>query len=276
MSHSREISPAGRGRGSRNQSETGKATDAVEGPHLHTHSGLSPPLRANGPGGYRSRQWNCVSEIWRSPSRSWEILLWSLHQSLCFPNFLYNSMYQLTRLVFRTAKGSIPTPSNHASRRSFNMIADMLNDTLERAPKDYSAAKVNVSLFSIFFTIWKLSLIPCYQALFRDHFRCVITGKYDETSFMKIAEVRNRVIAEDANTVPTQCLHIFSQSTNFNIEPGTEKVCLYSSGRSLITIFSYSETTLLPCRLLWHVSVTWISLKNSTAPAFTIWKILWQ
>ena len=58
----------------------------------------------------------------------------------------FNSDLDLTRSPVRANKGRIPTPSNHASRPSFDMIADMVNDTLMEAPQSHADAKKNVGL----------------------------------------------------------------------------------------------------------------------------------
>ena len=61
----------------------------------------------------------------------------------------------LTQSPVRANKGRIPTPSNHASRPSFDTMADMINDTLTVAPQSHSTAKKNVGRvfsFQEFFT----------------------------------------------------------------------------------------------------------------------------
>jgi len=64
------------------------------------------------------------------------------------------------------------------------------------------------------------------QALICDGYRCVVTKKYDETSVSQIQELEERVTSDpSAGTEPMQCAHIFSESTNYKIEPGSDKVC---------------------------------------------------
>jgi len=62
-----------------------------------------------------------------------------------FPNPLVQQR-SLTHSPVRANKGRIPTPSNHASRPSFDTIADMVNDTLMEAPQSHADAKKNVGL----------------------------------------------------------------------------------------------------------------------------------
>ena len=83
---------------------------------------------------------------------------------------------------------------------------------------------------SALLSIRKFSLTPTYQALFRDGYRCVVTGKYDMTSVLLIKELREKANADRSlKTDGTQCAHIFSESTNQGIELGSPKVCPYLS-----------------------------------------------
>jgi hypothetical protein len=70
-------------------------------------------------------------------------------------------------------------------------------------------------------------LIHTEQALIRDGYRCVVTKKYDMTSVLQIRGL-NEMVSSDPNARgdPTHCAHIFSESTNLNFEPGSDKVCL--------------------------------------------------
>jgi len=104
--------------------------------------------------------------------------------------------------AFRANKGRIPTPSNHASRPSFDTIADMVNDTLMEAPQSHADAKKN--------------------ALIRDEYCCVVTKRYDASSVKRIRELHERVVSDpSADTEATQCAHIFAESTNSGIAPGS-------------------------------------------------------
>ena len=64
-----------------------------------------------------------------------------------------------------------------------------------------------------------------HQALIRDGYRCVVTGKYDTRSVKMIRELKEMVdLDPSARRESTQCAHIFSESTNSSIEPGSAKV----------------------------------------------------
>ena len=111
----------------------------------------------------------------------------------------------------------------------------MLNDTLEDAPQSHSTAKKHVS---IGLSIHEFSLPPTDQALFRDGYRCVVTGKYDMSSVLAIKELRERLNADcTLKTDGTQCAHIFAESMNQNIELGSSKVRPYLSARFLMITF---------------------------------------
>ncbi|KDR73312.1 hypothetical protein GALMADRAFT_270137 [Galerina marginata CBS 339.88] len=113
--------------------------------------------------------------------------------------------------AFRANRGRTPTPSNHASPRSFDTVADMVNDTLEHAPQSHSTAKKH--------------------ALIRDGYCCVVTGKYDMDSVLVIKELRDKLNADRSlETDGTQCAHIFAEFTNQDIELGPHKVFIIRFG----------------------------------------------
>ena len=63
-----------------------------------------------------------------------------------------------------------------------------------------------------------------YQALIRDGYRCVVTGRYDLTSVKTIRELQERFKSDlNMDTTVTHCAHIFAESTNSSIEPGSAK-----------------------------------------------------
>ena len=71
-------------------------------------------------------------------------------------------------------------------------------------------------------------LIHPGQALIRDGYRCVVTKRYDLTSVLQIRELNEMVDSDpSAQGDSTYCAHIFSESTNSNIEPGTDRVCFF-------------------------------------------------
>ncbi|KAF8905958.1 hypothetical protein CPB84DRAFT_1813942 [Gymnopilus junonius] len=125
--------------------------------------------------------------------------------------------------AFRANKGPIPTPSNHASRPSFDTISDMINDTLIEAPQSHADAKKLV-------------------ALIRDGYRCVVTGKYDANSVTIVRELRERITQDSSlRREATECAHIFAESTNSSIEPGTPKRDYASSMWAVMRRFGYEE-----------------------------------
>src|SRR6267378_6004983 len=68
-------------------------------------------------------------------------------------------------------------------------------------------------------------LIHTCQALIRDGYRCVVTGKYDARSVREIRELNELVLSDPSlRREVTQCAHIFAESTNASIERGSGKV----------------------------------------------------
>jgi hypothetical protein len=104
-------------------------------------------------------------------------------------------------------------------------MADMINDTLTVAPQSHSTAKKKVGHV---FSFQESSLIRSDQALIRDGYRCVVTGKYDTRSVLEIRELKEMLESDlSLKMERTQCVHIFAESTNADIEPGSEKVYPY-------------------------------------------------
>jgi hypothetical protein len=96
---------------------------------------------------------------------------------------------------FKKNKGRTPTPSDHPSRPSFDKVKADLKAMIKEAPKDHREAKT--------------------QALVRDGYRCVVTGKYDV-----LAETESLVDLEvilTAGSVHTELAHILPESTYFNV-----------------------------------------------------------
>lgn len=52
----------------------------------------------------------------------------------------------------------------------------------------------------------------CLQALFRDGYKCVLTGFYDKVTLMKVPELNAKSVAENVPTIKTQVAHLFSES----------------------------------------------------------------
>ena len=114
----------------------------------------------------------------------------------------------LTHSPVRSNKGPIPTPSNHASRPSFDTLADMINDTLEESPQSHAEAKKHVGLVLFSLSRNSRSSHPG-QALIRDGYRCVVTKSYDIASVMKIRELKQTVDSDpSAQGDSTHCAHI--------------------------------------------------------------------
>lgn len=56
----------------------------------------------------------------------------------------------------------------------------------------------------------------------RDGFRCVVTGDYDVSSVKRSRELEKAQEVENAGLCPTECAHIFAESTNANISGSNE------------------------------------------------------
>ena len=105
----------------------------------------------------------------------------------------------------------------------------MIKATLVDAPQSHVEAKKNVGLVLSFH---ESSLIDTCQALIRDGYRCIVTGKYDSRSVLDIRDLNDLLLSDPTLRIEvTECAHIFTESTNSFIEPGSAKVCtpIYSS-----------------------------------------------
>jgi hypothetical protein len=58
------------------------------------------------------------------------------------------------------------------------------------------------------------------QALARDDYRCIVTGRYDITSVQTFPSIMQRRMIERVASVNTQAAHIFPASTNKGIIAG--------------------------------------------------------
>ncbi|RXW12255.1 hypothetical protein EST38_g13597 [Candolleomyces aberdarensis] len=121
--------------------------------------------------------------------------------------------------IFKSNKGQIPTPSNHASRPSFDRKVDMMADLLDDAPLSHSTAKKRVLSSRIPIPG---TLLILHQALVRDGYRCVITGAYDFPSIDKCPELMEEA-GPDASCAFTELCHIFSASTSVSLENGDKR-----------------------------------------------------
>ncbi|KIJ46274.1 hypothetical protein M422DRAFT_165576 [Sphaerobolus stellatus SS14] len=111
--------------------------------------------------------------------------------------------------AFRVNKGRTPIPSNHPSRPSFDTLADMIKGILEEAPRSHATAKEQASLFI---------------ALLRDRFRCAITKDIDDPSADKFPEISEEVERGGLRVCFTHCAHIIPESTNWDLEKGSNKL----------------------------------------------------
>ncbi|TFK31757.1 hypothetical protein BDQ12DRAFT_707890 [Crucibulum laeve] len=117
---------------------------------------------------------------------------------------LGQTYYNFYIKAFRSNKGRTPAPSSHPSRRSFDNLKDIIGGTLVEAPQSHVNAKAN--------------------ALIRDNFRCVVTRRYDDNSVRQNKELEEIYKSDPHSmTAETQCAHIFAESTNANIAPGSDK-----------------------------------------------------
>ncbi|KAK7680287.1 hypothetical protein QCA50_016527 [Cerrena zonata] len=120
---------------------------------------------------------------------------------------LYDSIYTLgTHYLnhfirpFKKYKGRTPTPSGHVSCPSFDRKQEFIKANLVSTPTSHSQLKIN--------------------ALIRDGYRCMVTGKFDSDSLSKITELAiefrsYQSARKDYGT--TNCCHIIPASTNMNL-----------------------------------------------------------
>lgn len=101
----------------------------------------------------------------------------------------------------------------------------MIGDTLDVAPESHAKAKELVRILN-YHDGGLLTRIN--QALIRDDHRCIVTGKRDRiavTSDPKmIAKFTSGELSVDSDMAETQCAHIFSESSNWNI---SDEVCAF-------------------------------------------------
>ncbi|KAF8912414.1 hypothetical protein CPB85DRAFT_1434470 [Mucidula mucida] len=89
----------------------------------------------------------------------------------------------------------IPTPDalfEHVSPASFDEAKESIAGHIKEAPQTEKDAKD--------------------AALFRDGYRCAITGHYDRPSYAKYPEIKKRALEHHGALVKTQCAHLFSES----------------------------------------------------------------
>ncbi|GLB39039.1 hypothetical protein LshimejAT787_0602010 [Lyophyllum shimeji] len=89
----------------------------------------------------------------------------------------------------------------------------------------FRANKGNATYFGQHPPITHLSHVTAKKnALIRDGYRCVITGEYDICSVNEIRELHEKLTSDPSlRTGPTECAHIFAESTNSSIDPESAK-----------------------------------------------------
>ena len=112
-------------------------------------------------------------------------------------------------------KGRTPVASRHPSRPTFDNHKEWLQPLLMEAPQDHQSAKNKVGPHHDLGISLQIQLLV--QALVRDGFRCVISGKYEATSYDQSEGLPQKVAAEDQLATPTRCAHIFPDFTNAQI-----------------------------------------------------------
>lgn len=120
-------------------------------------------------------------------------------------------------------KGRTPTPSGHVSCPSFDRKQEFIKANLVSTPTSHSQLKINVRHEICLVTHFD---DPSAQALIRDGYRCMVTGKFDSDSLSKITELAiefrsYQSARKDYGT--TNCCHIIPASTNMNLVD--DKVC---------------------------------------------------
>ncbi|KAJ7928184.1 hypothetical protein B0H13DRAFT_1007231 [Mycena leptocephala] len=64
------------------------------------------------------------------------------------------------------------------------------------------------------------------DALFRDGYKCVLTGFYDKVTLMKVPELNAKSVAEDVPSIETQVAHLFSESAQSNAQYTTSAMAI--------------------------------------------------
>ncbi|KAI6162724.1 hypothetical protein EDD17DRAFT_1574516 [Pisolithus thermaeus] len=130
----------------------------------------------------------------------------------CYYNFFVR--------LFKANEGSTPVTSSYPSRRSFDRLADMIENMLQEAPQSPQTAKK--------------------RALVRDGFQCAVTKIYDWKSILNNKELEMKVMSEAGRTGSTHCTHIFPESTDANITAGSDEARYATSLWAILDRFGYS------------------------------------
>ncbi|KAF8188995.1 hypothetical protein BJ912DRAFT_1042377 [Pholiota molesta] len=127
--------------------------------------------------------------------------------------------------AFKAAKGRVATPSSDESRATFDTIEEMSEALFVDVPQSHSAAKNDVRAIQPLIVRIRVSLrMLAIQALIRDGYRCIVTGKYDARAVHENRELQDIVNADPSTrTAPTECGHIFPLSVYPAREPDSRK-----------------------------------------------------
>ncbi|KAG7085726.1 hypothetical protein E1B28_003269 [Marasmius oreades] len=148
---------------------------------------------------------------------------------------------------FKNRRKKTPDSSEYASRSSFDNDEDALLAVLKQAPQDNRMAKK--------------------QALIRDSYRCVVTGKYHAeipASFNIDEENRNRV-----GSVFTECARIVPEATHFEISDEVSQVNKRDYSASLLAVlhrFGYNVDDLYDSKI--HSLYNVMTLEHNVHVAF--------
>ncbi|KAH8828859.1 hypothetical protein DL96DRAFT_1595805, partial [Flagelloscypha sp. PMI_526] len=115
--------------------------------------------------------------------------------------------------AFKKYRGT-PTPRSHPSRPSFDSDNSRLLDSITTAPTSYAEAKK--------------------QALIRDNFRCVVTGKYDLE-----APVDPRIIIAAGYGLSTELAYIMPEYRYFDLNKDPEEKDYSASVFAVLKCFGY-------------------------------------
>ncbi|EJD47732.1 hypothetical protein AURDEDRAFT_86599 [Auricularia subglabra TFB-10046 SS5] len=117
----------------------------------------------------------------------------------CIPNIRALGQLYLERLLraFKLSKGPILREDDNETPSSFDSLTALTDAYLSGSGSRPYALK--------------------RQALVRDGFRCVITGRYDRESAVASATLDQRAIQERATQGPTNCCQILSEATIQNL-----------------------------------------------------------
>ena len=132
-------------------------------------------------------------------------------------------------ILVRRNKGRTPTPRSHPSAPSFDFQKQAFSGLLETTPSKHDKAKKKVHMYAPLI-LSRISSLP-EQALFRDGYRCILSGKLDFTSVNA-----NLVVPKPGEKeTTTEASHIFDRSTNEDLDDA-KRVLISSLHLILLTL----------------------------------------